>query len=125
MWYVTKQGGIKRVMLLMFAGVIVSFYFLIDPATASFGIPCLFHKITGWDCWGCGGQRAFHELLHGNVSKAFHLNALVFPVTLLGCYTVLAEITQLQPTYNLLRQRSIQLSAAILVAGFTIFRNII
>jgi hypothetical protein len=64
-------------------------------------------------------------LLHGNVSKAFHLNALVFPVTLLGCYTVLAEITQLQPTYNLLRQRSIQLSAAILVAGFTIFRNII
>ena len=37
-------------------------------------IVCITKTITGYDCPGCGGQRAFHELLHGNFMEAAKLN---------------------------------------------------
>jgi hypothetical protein len=49
------------------------------PPTASAWYPrCLFHTLTGFDCPGCGGTRALHQLLHGNVREAFALNPLLF-----------------------------------------------
>lgn len=39
---------------------------------------CLFHMLTGWDCPGCGSQRAVHALLHGDVSAAWRHNAALF-----------------------------------------------
>ena len=29
---------------------------------------CIFYQATGWYCPGCGGLRATHELLHGDVA---------------------------------------------------------
>ncbi len=57
------------------AGVIVLFCF--DPALSGFYPVCLFHRITGLQCPGCGGLRALHQLLHGHVAAAFHFNPLV------------------------------------------------
>jgi len=37
-------------------------------------VVCITKTITGYDCPGCGGQRAFHELLHGNFMEAAKLN---------------------------------------------------
>jgi hypothetical protein len=37
---------------------------------------CVFHLVSGWDCPGCGGQRALHQLLHGNLGLALRQNAL-------------------------------------------------
>ncbi len=51
--------------------------FFLDPATHGFYPQCLFHRLTGLDCPGCGGLRAMHQLLHGHVGQAFYLNALV------------------------------------------------
>ncbi|MBI3880083.1 MAG: DUF2752 domain-containing protein [Verrucomicrobia bacterium] len=51
--------------------------FFFDPAGHAFYPQCLFRKLTGLDCPGCGGLRATHELLHGNVSAAFALNPLL------------------------------------------------
>ena len=50
--------------------------FLFDPTTHTFYPQCMLHKITGWYCPGCGVLRATHELLHGNVAKAFSFNAM-------------------------------------------------
>ena len=51
--------------------------FCFDPAQWSFYPPCLFHQLTGLACPGCGGLRALHQLAHGHVAVAFHLNPLL------------------------------------------------
>lgn len=34
-------------------------------------LPCIFHKLTGLYCPGCGGTRAVYWLLKGNVAYSF------------------------------------------------------
>lgn len=47
---------------------------VVDPAQ---GPPiCPFRALTGWDCPGCGGTRAAHQLLTGNLAAAVDLNVL-------------------------------------------------
>lgn len=53
----------------------VLYYF--PPEQNWFYPRCLFHALTGLQCPGCGGLRAVHQLLHGNVSAAWHFNALL------------------------------------------------
>ena len=48
-----------------------------DPARVPIYPSCLFHQLTGLDCPGCGGLRAAHELLHGHLLAALHLNLLL------------------------------------------------
>jgi len=51
--------------------------FFFDPAQHGFYPPCLFHRLTGWNCPGCGGTRAAYELLHGHLLRALRDNALL------------------------------------------------
>jgi len=51
-----------------------------DPTTAGFFPPCMFRKLTGLLCPGCGTTRALHHLLHGDVGAAFALNPMLFAV---------------------------------------------
>lgn len=46
---------------------------------------CLFHRLTGFDCPGCGMTRATHAALHGRLGEAIRFNPLgviVLPVVL-------------------------------------------
>jgi hypothetical protein len=47
-----------------------------DPAKLLFP-KCPFFLVTGFECPGCGSQRAIHQILHGNISKAFFYNPLM------------------------------------------------
>ncbi|MBR4995752.1 MAG: DUF2752 domain-containing protein [Alistipes sp.] len=38
---------------------------------------CLFHNITGHNCWGCGMTRALYSLLHFDFSGAWDYNRAV------------------------------------------------
>ena len=115
---------IKRTVIAITTVAITSFYYLFDPATFRIGLPCILNTVTGWDCWGCGGQRAFHQLLHGNFQEAFYLNALVFPVTVILAYAGISELFLRQsPSYKFLQKRPIQISTIIVVATFTVLRN--
>ena len=63
------------------AGLIIAlllFYFLFDPQQSPFMPQCLFHRITGYQCVGCGTQRMLHALLHGDFTAAFRANAFAF-----------------------------------------------
>ena len=51
--------------------------FLLDPAHVHVYPFCLFHRMTGLDCPGCGSLRAIHQLLHGHLAAAIRLNALL------------------------------------------------
>ncbi len=50
--------------------------FFFDPAQHGFYPVCMFHKLTGWNCPGCGGTRAAYQLLHGHLLYALRDNAL-------------------------------------------------
>jgi uncharacterized membrane protein YjjB (DUF3815 family) len=47
------------------------------PMHSAFYPQCPIYAAFHLECPGCGGTRALASLLHGNVSEAFHLNALI------------------------------------------------
>lgn len=69
-------------------------YFYFDPELSVFFPPCPLHHFTGLFCPGCGSQRAFHDLVHGNVLQAAEHNLLfvVFlPLLFLAAAIFLAD----------------------------------
>lgn len=72
----------RRLVLPMIAGGValagLALVYAFDPATSRFYPPCALHSLTGLQCPGCGGTRALHQLLHGNVRAAFQLNPMLF-----------------------------------------------
>jgi hypothetical protein len=57
--------------------VLIIIYYHFSPADSSFFIKCPFKALTGFDCPGCGSQRAIHCLLHFDISGAFCANPLL------------------------------------------------
>lgn len=49
-----------------------------DPRETEWMPQCFFYKMTGLKCPGCGLQRAIHEILHGDLSAAWHYNHYLF-----------------------------------------------
>jgi hypothetical protein len=71
---------------ILIAGAAV-FYFIYNPGENGFFPRCPFLAITGYECPGCGSQRAVHHLLHGRVAEAWSMNPLLvvmIPYLLLG-----------------------------------------
>jgi hypothetical protein len=56
---------------------IATVLYVFPPEQVRFFPRCVFHALTGLQCPGCGGLRAAHQLLHGNLAAAWHLNPLV------------------------------------------------
>lgn len=57
-----------------------------NPAVIPF-IPCVFNKLTGLYCPGCGAGRASYALLHGQFYQAFRYNPLmIFVLLFLAAY---------------------------------------
>jgi len=61
------------------AALLVLFWFA--PENYAFYPRCLFHTLTGLQCPGCGGLRAAHRLLHGDLAGAFRLNPFLVGLT--------------------------------------------
>ena len=49
---------------------------------------CFFYNVTSWPCPGCGLSRAFLLLLRGDIVGAFHMHALVLPLSCMGALFV-------------------------------------
>ena len=60
------------------SGAVLYFF---NPTTHGFYPVCMFHKLTGLNCPGCGATRAAYQLLHGHLLRALQDNAL-FVLTL-------------------------------------------
>lgn len=60
-------------------GLAIRYFYLNNPAdNATPFIVCMSKRLTNIDCPGCGGQRAFHQLLHGNFIEAGKLNIFIY-----------------------------------------------
>jgi hypothetical protein len=68
----------NKILLAVLTIVITAFYFFWNPSELTELPLCPFKNLTGFYCPGCGGQRAFHQVLHGNFVDGFHNNALIY-----------------------------------------------
>ena len=70
--------------------VAVAFMFYVfDPEKTALFPKCPFLMATGYECPGCGSQRAVHSILHLDFKSAFTQNTLILflvPYILLGIY---------------------------------------
>lgn len=66
----------KHIAFCVFFVLLISLYFFIDPSKSAFFLKCPLKTISGYECAGCGVQRAFHSLLHLRLLEAFKLNPL-------------------------------------------------
>lgn len=68
----TKPAWLAPLALLACFGMSVAYVERFNPTTGDAGPTggCAFKALTGMDCPGCGGTRAFYYLLHGNLPEA-------------------------------------------------------
>ena len=75
------------VAVLVLAVVGVAYLARNPPGQGAIFIPCVFHKVTGLHCPGCGMTRAAHELTQFQPLQAFWRNPLgviLLPFVLVG-----------------------------------------
>lgn len=71
---------IAVILIIVFVGLVV-IYVKFDPTHSHIAPKCIFKTLTGYDCPSCGGQRALHLILNGDVKRAFMLNPFLFFAT--------------------------------------------
>ncbi len=120
-------GGILIVFIL--TGIYLYAHF--DPSGYAFFPKCPVYTITGYQCPGCGSQRAFYNLFQGNYMTAFRYNPLMFiliPYIIFGIYV---EYIANLSSKRILRLRSIfygkwaVLILAVVIIAYTMIRNTI
>lgn len=85
---------------------------------------CMFRELTGLFCPGCGATRALHALLHLDIGRAVHMNALFI---LFGLPLLLAlgyEMFSGRLLFSARMHKLLGWAYLLLAVGFTIARNI-
>lgn len=67
-----------KIILMFLLGLFGGYGYYFFYLNYGFGIPCLFYKITGFLCPGCGITRCIFSLFQGNVYEAYCYNRMVF-----------------------------------------------
>ncbi|MGD0743679.1 MAG: DUF2752 domain-containing protein [Verrucomicrobiota bacterium] len=120
--------------LAFFAGTVVAatvlgsgaVLFFFNPSTHGFYPVCLFHKLTGLNCPGCGGTRAAYQLLHGRLLSALRDNALFIlalaALTVRGAWFAARKICH-QPA-TLVMPPKVLWAFLVLAVAFGVLRNL-
>jgi hypothetical protein len=99
-----------------------------NPAEASFFPQCLFFRVTGFHCPGCGSQRALHQLLQGHVGQAAgHNLLLVLALPLLvgvGTISLADWLRKKESDFSFLYSRTLLYPALAIVLAFWLLRNL-
>ena len=68
-------------------GLCFAAYLLRETGGAGWMPGCVFRKVTGFECPGCGMTRATYATLHGRIGDAFRFNPVgmvLFPLAMIG-----------------------------------------
>ncbi|MDE6267438.1 MAG: DUF2752 domain-containing protein [Muribaculaceae bacterium] len=116
-----KMGIIAAV-----AVILITLYYIFDPSEAGFFPPCPSKLLTGYDCPGCGTQRAIHAFLHGDLGGVIHYNAmLVVGVPLVVAIFASNMLRQKYPRFHKFMNSNYVIAfAAVITVAWTIYRNI-
>ena len=102
--------------------IIVLFVMAILVLYERIAIPCIFHKITGFYCPGCGITRAIKALLKGDIYTSIRNNALLYIVVpVIAISEIINRLTKrkYKKCYN-----TILIVLLIITIGYGILRNI-
>ncbi|MCM1292490.1 MAG: DUF2752 domain-containing protein [Bacteroides sp.] len=119
----------RRIILTVTAAIavvaVIVVYASFDPAAGHFP-QCFIKSLTGYDCPGCGSQRAFHALLHGRLADAWHYNAFMICALPALAVITLAELMRdrMPRTHDILTSRRVGIAFIVTTVAWTIFRNI-
>ncbi|WP_435355795.1 DUF2752 domain-containing protein [Emticicia sp. SJ17W-69] len=113
-----------KILLAVVALAITAYYFFSNPTESNLGFPCLFNKTTGLYCPGCGGQRAFHYLLHGDFALAFQNNLLIFFVLPLVGFKFFEEVFEKKLMPKFIFSSNFLIFLTVFVLIFTVLRNL-
>lgn len=117
------------IMIALLVGIYL--YSQYNPENNPFFPKCPVFMLTGYKCPGCGSQRAFHSLFHGDFLAAFMYNPLMIlliPYVLFGIYI---EYMANKANPHIIRLRQIFfgkwaiLVLAVVILFYTIWRNFI
>lgn len=116
------QSLLKKSGILLAAGI----GYVIFTKLTNWGIPCLFHLLTGKLCPGCGISRMFLALLRGDIITAARYNLLV--LCLLPAFlflTIRKSLTYIKngSCTQSLGESIFYIVAFVLVILFTVLRN--
>ena len=67
---------IGKILTIAAITAMVFVFYTFNPASTAFFPKCTFYALTGWQCPGCGAQRAVFHLLHFQFRQAFFDNPL-------------------------------------------------
>ena len=121
----------KRALQVIIFNLSLLFFLLLYYKIASitgFYIPCMFKKITGLKCPGCGMTHMVHSTLHFDFHQAFLDNPVVFIICLVAVPFVIRKIIIYIRTGELGEtkfDKIIMLVAVIILLIFGVVRNII
>lgn len=117
----TKLGIIAVV-----AVILIVIYYMFDPSDAGFFPPCPSKWLTGYDCPGCGTQRALHAFLHGDMAGVIHYNAmLVVGVPLVLTIFASNMLRERYPRFHRFMNSNLIIAlAAVITVFWTIYRNL-
>ena len=107
----------------------VYLYSQYNPEDYAFFPKCPIHTITGYECPGCGSQRAFYNLFQGNFVTAFMYNPLMIllvPYILSGVYIeYIADrsVPRIARLRNILFGKWAVLVLAVVILLYCILRN--
>jgi hypothetical protein len=103
-------------------------YFNLNPKSFAYFPKCPFYSFTGLYCPGCGSQRAFHEMLHGNLWVGIQHNFLIILALLVifyKFYVFFHNSFQKENTVkNILYHNAAPWVILVVVVSFWILRNI-
>lgn len=102
-------------------------YYFLNPGDYALFPGCQFYRTTGILCPGCGGQRALHFLLHGELGLAFHHNAAFMLSLPVGLWFAIRLIQWWRTGRNLpavFSHRFTPWIIFLLLIGFGLLRNL-
>lgn len=117
----TSRGHRAAVaVIIMIVGVSAGLiYWFFDPSTSYFP-RCPIYMITGWQCPGCGSQRAIHALLNGDIAAAWRFNAMLLVLLPIIAVILVAELFRNRlPRFN--RAVTSPLFVVMLVVGIALW----
>lgn len=106
---------------------VLLFLGLVDPVQSKWVPRCFFKFATGYDCPGCGSQRAIHALLHGHVADAWHYNALLIAALpfMIFLLTVTLNRHRWPRLYTRITSNTVIYITLALILVWTLLRNLI
>lgn len=120
-----KRRIIISAAVVLVTAALIFVYGRFDPTQVIFP-RCPFLALTGWQCPGCGSQRAAHALLQGRVGEAWGYNPVMVAILPFLLILLAAEAlrTRLPRFYAAVNSRTVCLSIAILFIVWMIGRNL-